>query len=303
MNHLTEYKLSIGRPEDIQASQKLTEGLSEEAFQAKGLSPMIPFSFFIEDKLQNVIGGITGFHYYNSTHIDSLWISKEFRNKGLGKKLLQEAEKLAVEQKCSFITVNTMDWEALPFYLHHAYQIEFVREGYAASSKLYMLKKWINPSIPEPKPSFKCPIAVIVMIRKENKVLLTLRKNTGAGDGFYALPGGRLDGNERLIDAICREAQEELGVVLNPTKIELRHILHCAPTPDIPRERLVFTFATDYWEGEITNCEPDKCAEVKWFDLDQLPDNLLSATKFGINTILSTSGLIFSDFMWSCEQD
>lgn len=51
------------------------------------------------------------------------------------------SEKIARERKCTFATVNTMDWEALPFYQKLGYSIEFVREGYDKASKMYLLRK------------------------------------------------------------------------------------------------------------------------------------------------------------------
>ena len=70
-----------------------------------------------------------------------LWVEESIRNQGFGKKIMEEAEKIARERKCAFATLNTMDWEALPFYQKLGYSIEFVREGYEKESKMYMLRK------------------------------------------------------------------------------------------------------------------------------------------------------------------
>jgi ribosomal protein S18 acetylase RimI-like enzyme len=40
-----------------------------------------------------------------------------------------------------FVTLTTMDWEALPFYRKLGYEVEFVREGYEKNSKMYALRK------------------------------------------------------------------------------------------------------------------------------------------------------------------
>jgi len=54
---------------------------------------------------------------------------------------MHEAEKIGVEQGALFVTLNTMDWEALPFYQKLGYSIEFIREGYEKDSKMFMLRK------------------------------------------------------------------------------------------------------------------------------------------------------------------
>lgn len=125
----------------IPYEEVLFKGISEEAFKAKGLPPIRPFSIFIKDQKQSILGGVSGVTFYGSLYIDSLWIHSSLRGQGLGTKLVREAEKIGKERGAHFATLNTMDWEALPFYEKLGYSIEFVREGYDQNSKLYMLRK------------------------------------------------------------------------------------------------------------------------------------------------------------------
>lgn len=119
----------------------LFRGISEYAFQKKGLPPIQPFSIFIKNQKQGILGGVSGVTFYGSLYIDSLWIDKTMRHQGLGTKLMHEAEKIGIERDAKFVTLNTMDWEGLPFYQKLGYSIEFVREGYNENSKMFMLRK------------------------------------------------------------------------------------------------------------------------------------------------------------------
>lgn len=119
----------------------LYHGISERAFQAKGLSPIRPFSIFIKDQKEQVLGGASGTLFYGSLYVDSLWVDETLRNQGWGKKLMYEAEKIGRAQGALFVTLNTMDWEALPFYQKLGYSIEFTRKGYEKDSKMFMLRK------------------------------------------------------------------------------------------------------------------------------------------------------------------
>jgi predicted acetyltransferase len=119
----------------------LLHGISEEAFRAKELLPILPFSIFIKDNKQNVLGGISGATFYGSLYVDSLWIVPFLRKKGWGTRLMQEAEKIGKERNSRFVTVNTMDWEAVPFYKKLGYSIKFTREGYDKNSKMFLLRK------------------------------------------------------------------------------------------------------------------------------------------------------------------
>lgn len=119
----------------------LYHGISKRAFQAKGLSSIRPFSIFIKDQKEQVLGGASGTLFYGSLYVDSLWVDETLRNQGWGKKLMYEAEKIGREHGALFVTLNTMDWEALPFYQKLGYSIEFTREGYEKGSKMFMLRK------------------------------------------------------------------------------------------------------------------------------------------------------------------
>jgi GNAT superfamily N-acetyltransferase len=119
----------------------LYHGISEAAFHTKGLSPIRPFSIFIKDQNGRIFGGASGTLFYGSLYVDSLWIDQTLRHQGWGTKLMHEAEKMGREHGASFVTLNTMDWEALPFYQKLGYSTEFTREGYEKNSKMFMLRK------------------------------------------------------------------------------------------------------------------------------------------------------------------
>lgn len=52
-----------------------------------------------------------------------------------------KAEAVGKARLCTFATVHTMDWEALPFYLKLGYSVEFTRTGYQHYSKMFLLRK------------------------------------------------------------------------------------------------------------------------------------------------------------------
>lgn len=121
--------------------QVLFEGINDEAVLKKKMGRITPFGIFIKNAQGGVLGGISGVTYYGCLYVDMLWLKGELRKQGLGKQLMVQAEELGCERGCTFSTVATMDWEALPFYQKLGYSIEFVREGYEKASKMYMLRK------------------------------------------------------------------------------------------------------------------------------------------------------------------
>ena len=131
------------KPEDIQV---LYDGLKDHMLANRNLKPISFFGFFIKDQNEQIVGGCNGCFLYGCLVIDSLWIEKSLRGQDFGSKLMQQAERLGIENNCSFATVNTMDWEALDFYKKLGFYVEFERKGFDKDSTFYFLRKDLPPS-------------------------------------------------------------------------------------------------------------------------------------------------------------
>jgi len=144
------------------------------------------------------------------------------------------------------------------------------------------------------KERFKVTPAVYLILRKDNNLLLSRRKNTGWHDGEYSLPSGHLEGNETLIQAMRREAKEEIGIEINPEDLKLVHITH-RKQPD--QERLDFFFSCEKWGGEPNNREPEKCDDLRWYEIGHFPPSAIPYIKQGIEQ--SSHGVLYSEHGWS----
>ncbi len=125
---------------------------------------------------------------------------------------------------------------------------------------------------------FKIIPACYLVLIKENKVLLSKRKNTGFMDGKYGLPSGHLEGDETLKQTMAREAKEEIDITLNLEDLELIHVMHRSKK-ESDWERIDFFMTAGKWTGEIKNAEPDKCGDLDWFSLKELPDEIIPYIK------------------------
>ena len=76
----------------------------------------VKFSVFAKNKTKNIVGGIRAICFWNTLHIELLWLSESSRGKGIGKELIESAENFAKENGCEKVFVETTSWQAKPFY-------------------------------------------------------------------------------------------------------------------------------------------------------------------------------------------
>lgn len=96
----------------------------------------------IENDNKKIVGGILAKMYcWNVIYIDALWIDENYRGCGLGEKLLFAIEKIAKEEKCNLIHLDTFDFQAKDFYIKNGYEIFGVLDECPKNHKRYFLKK------------------------------------------------------------------------------------------------------------------------------------------------------------------
>jgi len=125
----------------------------------------------------------------------------------------------------------------------------------------------------------------LFLIRKnkgQKEILLLKRKNTGYQDGNYSVPAGHIDPKESAIQAMIRETFEETKMKLNQNQIKFCHIVDRFEK-DVPESRLDFFFESNDWKGHPTNGEPNKCSELIWANLNNLPNNVIKYIKQAID--------------------
>jgi 8-oxo-dGTP diphosphatase len=119
----------------------------------------------------------------------------------------------------------------------------------------------------------KATPAVYIFLIRENKILLARRFNTGYEDGKYQVPAGHVEEGELPSESIIRETKEEINVDLIPEDLECVHVSY-RPKHDKTGDRIDFFFRARKWKGEEKILEPDKCDQLKWFPLNELPENV-----------------------------
>jgi len=127
----------------------------------------------------------------------------------------------------------------------------------------------------------KAVTAVYLILRKGEDILLSRRCNTGFQDGNYQVPAGHIDADELPTQALIREMQEEIGVIIKKEDLKLLHASF-RPKYDESGDRVDYYFGAKTWAGEIRNTEPHKCDDLGWFNIHSLPENLTPHVRVAI---------------------
>jgi 8-oxo-dGTP diphosphatase len=133
----------------------------------------------------------------------------------------------------------------------------------------------------------KLPVAVYLVLLRDGKTLLARRANTGYMDGKYSLPSGHVEEKEGALKAMVREAKEELGLNLSTENFNLAHIMHrnIEPNDRQAYEYIDLYFVCENWHGEPKNAEPEKCSELAWHSLEQLPGDVIPEVRQALQYI------------------
>lgn len=150
------------------------------------------------------------------------------------------------------------------------------------------------------KQRYETKVAVFLvltrMIDGKKEVLLQRRCNTGYMDGKYDMAcSGHLEAGETLPMAVVREAKEEIDIEIEPQNLELVSIIH----PHKENYINVF-FTTQKYQGTPKIMEKEKCDDLSWFEISNLPDNTIERIKNVLKNM--QNGIIYDDGDFSCQK-
>lgn len=134
---------------------------------------------------------------------------------------------------------------------------------------------------------FKSFSAIFPIILQEKddtiQILLHRRKNTGYQDGKWDIAAsGHVDEGETAKMAVVRECAEELGI---DVKIKDLSFVHLSQRVSNTGGRTYYDiyFVVNKYHGIPKVIEPDKCSELRWFKIDDLPNEIIDIRKIALD--------------------
>lgn len=109
-------------------SAELSARLGAEIVARFGARDESPFSILARDDGGALIGGLNGVTHWRWLYVRHLWVGENQRGRGLGRRLMAEAEQVAQDRGCIGVYVDTFDPRVAAFYE----SLDFFRTGQIA---------------------------------------------------------------------------------------------------------------------------------------------------------------------------
>ncbi|SNS17092.1 ADP-ribose pyrophosphatase YjhB, NUDIX family [Anaerovirgula multivorans] len=119
------------------------------------------------------------------------------------------------------------------------------------------------------------PGVAIIIFDKDKKVLLQKRADVG----LWGIPSGHVEPGESVTEAAIREVKEETGLSICITRLIG---VYSDPKSQVFKypNGITTHFITTYFEGEVIegdiNCSSNETLELRYFEIDELPTDILS---------------------------
>lgn len=113
-------------------------------------------------------------------------------------------------------------------------------------------------------------VAVGILIRPDGDFLMTTRPAGKAYAGYWEFPGGKLEANESVVEALRRELIEEIGVTIEDAQVWRSSVV------DYPHALVRLTFCkVSAWTGQLHMRESQQFA---WQSLPVQVEPVLAGT-------------------------
>lgn len=100
-----------------------------------------PIALTINDENNNLIAGATAKIFGYWLLIDNIWVSESLRGKKIGSQLLIELENSAIKHGCKHALLDTLNFQAKPFYEKFGYKLQWTQECYPKEGCKYFMVK------------------------------------------------------------------------------------------------------------------------------------------------------------------
>jgi len=129
---------------EIEAGEcaELAARLGAEIAARFGPREETPLSIVARDGAGALIGGINGATHWRWLYVRHLWVAEAQRGGGLGRRLMEEAERIAVARGCIGVYIDTFDPRAAEFYVRAGFaRVGAIADFPPAGRRIFLSKR------------------------------------------------------------------------------------------------------------------------------------------------------------------
>jgi GNAT superfamily N-acetyltransferase len=124
----------------------IVKGLTDyNALHAGGATPEY-LVVSVRDSEGKVVGGLVGATYFGWLQVHSVWLREDLRGQGYGTSLMEAAEREATQRGCTRAFLETLSFQALPFYEKLGYSVFSRLPDFPPGGARYALTKTLSPT-------------------------------------------------------------------------------------------------------------------------------------------------------------
>lgn len=135
-------RIAIEPPDNAAMGVVMAQLMAYNASKSGGDTPQYLF-IAARDETGAVQGGLVGATYLGWLGVQMVSLDESLRGQGHGATLMRLAEEEAVRRGCPRVFLETLSFQALPFYERLGYQVHSKLEGFPPGGARYALTKML----------------------------------------------------------------------------------------------------------------------------------------------------------------
>ena len=126
------------------SSQAVMEGLKSFNAEFIGRDQPRKLSVIVRNEEEQIVAGLLAETKWDWLYIGWLWVNERYRARGIGAKLMKDAEREAIAMGCHHSHLTTLDFQAKRFYEKLGYEVFAALEDFPPGHTRYLMKKRIE---------------------------------------------------------------------------------------------------------------------------------------------------------------
>lgn len=139
----THMNIEVLQNPDASLVAYLDEKIAEFNWANWEVSERLPIAAQLKDGEGHILAGAAGRTFGNWLMLNTLWVSEALRGQQIGSQLLSTIEEAARQRGCKWCLLDTLNFQAKPFYEKQGYQVQWSQQQYPKTGARYYMMKML----------------------------------------------------------------------------------------------------------------------------------------------------------------